>query len=96
MMPMTAASEAARAVSMTVVGFGCGQLYFAVLKHTVADITARPGWLRPAALSLVRLGLAALLFTVAAKLGAISLLAAFLGFLAARTWAVHAAKRRHR
>ena len=81
-------------VSMAVGGFAGGRVYFAVLRYAADELAARRGWLRPLALSLLRLALAASLFVMAAKLGAAALLAAFLGFLAARAWAVHSARRR--
>ena len=93
MMPMASMTEPVRVVSMVIGGFACGQIYFAVLRYSVEELTARRGWLRALALSSLRLALAALLFTMAAKLGAAALLAAFLGFLAARTSALRSAKR---
>ena len=91
---MISMTEPERIVSMAIAGFAGGQIYFAVLRHAVDELAARRGWLRPLTLSLQRLALAAVLFIMAAKLGAAALLAAFLGFIAARLWAVHSAKRR--
>ena len=74
-------------------GFALGLAYFAMLRRTVASLATRRGWMRPLSLTLGRIAAAVILFAGAAKLGAAALLAAFLGFLAARALALGAARR---
>jgi N-ATPase, AtpR subunit len=78
------------AVTMTVAGFVFGLLYFAALERTVTLFAAGRGWFRPLGLTLARMAAAVIFLGVAAKLGAISLLAAFMGFLLARAVALRA------
>ena len=75
-------------VAVALAGFMSGLLYFAVLRRTAMLFASRSGWLLPAALTAVRIGAAAGLLALAAKLGAAPLLAAFAGFLLARTVAL--------
>jgi hypothetical protein len=70
-----------------------GFVYFACLQQTVARFAGGGDWAVPAALTLVRFGAAVVVLGFAARLGAAALLAAFLGFLAARTIALHRARR---
>lgn len=77
---------AASALAGAVFGFG----YFAAVRRTAALVAAGRGWRVPLALTLGRLGLAVLLFGLAARLGVAYLLAAFGGFLAARWMALRA------
>jgi len=73
---------------MALAGFMFGLLHFAALKRSVALFVGGKGWFGPLALTLGRiLAVVAFLF-VAAKLGAEPLLAAFVGFLLARSLAL--------
>ena len=74
-------------------GLGFGFAYFTMLRRTVAYFGAGAGYLAPAALTLARIAAAVIFFACAARLGALPLLAGFLGFLLARTWALRAARR---
>lgn len=81
------------AVSACAAGFAVGLAYFAALKRTVNLFGSGGGRLVAAALSIGRLvGMAGFL-GLTAMLGAVPLLAAFLGFLAARAVAVRAVRR---
>jgi len=81
------------AVAMGIAGFIFGLFYFAAVQRTAALLAARKNWLGPLALTLGRMGAAAIFLTLAAKLGAASLLSAFLGFLLARAVALRNAAR---
>ncbi|HXP73167.1 MAG TPA: ATP synthase subunit I [Stellaceae bacterium] len=83
----------ALAASMAVVGAIVGFVYFACLRRTVALFAGGGGWAGPAALTLVRVGAAVVVLGFAARLGAVALLAAFLGLLVARTIAMRRAQR---
>jgi F1F0 ATPase subunit 2 len=74
-------------------GFGVGLLYFAALGETVKRLSARDGWLEPVALTLGRLGITIAVLAAAARTGAAALLVTFVGFLLARTLALHHARR---
>jgi hypothetical protein len=65
-------------------GIVLGLLYFAALRRSVAIFTDGGGWFAPAALTLLRIAGIVIALGVAAKLGAIPVLAVFLGFLIAR------------
>jgi len=78
---------------MAVVGAIVGFVYFACLRRTVALFAGGGGWAGPAALTLVRVGAAVVVLGFAARLGAVALLAAFLGLLVARTIAMRRAQR---
>jgi hypothetical protein len=80
------------AITMACAGFGFGLLYFAALKRTTSLFIAGCGWLGPLALTLGRIAAAGIFLGLTAKLGAVSLLAAFAGFLLARAVALHAAR----
>jgi hypothetical protein len=80
------------AIAMAAAGFAFGLVYFAALGRTVALFSAGCGWFRPLAFTLGRITAAAILLGFAAKLGAVALLAAFAGFLLARSLALRAAK----
>lgn len=81
------------ASAMVVAGLAVGLGYFAVLRRTVQLYGSGHSHLAPVALSLARIIGAAAFLAFAARLGAPSLLAAFLGFLAARTVALRRARR---
>ncbi len=84
----TLISISSLAMTMAVIGFAFGLVYFAALRRTATLLAARGGWLAPIALTLGRIGAAIILLGLAAKLGAPSLLAMFVGFLLARTVAL--------
>jgi len=74
-------------------GVAVGLLYFAALRRAVDACATRRGWGGPLLLTALRLVGAAVAFGLAARLGAVVLLAAFLGFLAARAVALRNARR---
>jgi F1F0 ATPase subunit 2 len=80
-------------LTLALAGFAVGLLYFAALYRTVTLLTARRGWQVPAALALARFAGAASAFALAARLGAPPLLAAFIGFLAARVVVLRVVRR---
>ena len=79
-------------ITMALIGLSFGLVYFAAMRRTVTFFTAGRGWLVPVALTLGRIGVAIILLGLAAKLGAVSLIAAFIGFLFARAAALRAAR----
>jgi hypothetical protein len=81
------------AITMACAGFSFGLLYFAALERTVSLFAAGYGWLSLLPFTLGRIAAAGIFLGLAAKLGAISLLAAFAGFLLARAVALHAERR---
>jgi hypothetical protein len=85
-------SIAGLALAMACTGFVFGRVYFAALRRTAVGIAAGNGWMFLLALALGRYGAVIILLGLAARLGAIPLLATFLGFLAARRVALHSAK----
>lgn len=74
-------------------GFGVGVVYFEALRRTVMRLTARNGWLEPVALTAGRIGVVVAVFAIAARTGAVALLVTFVGFLLARTVALHRSRR---
>ena len=80
-------------VMMAFAGLVFGLTYFAVMKRTVALFVRSDGWVQPLALTLARIGAVVVFLFLAAKLGAAPLLAAFIGFLIARTLALRAERR---
>jgi N-ATPase, AtpR subunit len=80
------------AMTMAVAGLAIGLLYFAALERTIALYVAGRGWVGPLAFTLGRIAAAGVFLSFAAKLGAISLLSAFAGFLLARAVALRAAR----
>jgi hypothetical protein len=88
-------TEAGLAVASAwaVAGFGFGLGYFAALRRTVEFYGAGRASLVPIALTLGRIAAAIVFFSLAARFGALPLLAAFLGFLLARSLALRAAWR---
>ena len=81
------------AIAMGIAGFIFGLFYFAAVQRTAALLAARKNWLGPLALTLGRMAAAAIFLTLAAKLGAASLLSVFIGFLLARAVALRNAGR---
>jgi hypothetical protein len=90
---MTAFDAFGPALAMAIAGVVFGLIYFATLRRSVAVFAAGGGWARALALTLARLCAAVVFLAMAAKLGAAALIAAFLGFLLARTIALRAARR---
>lgn len=74
-------------------GLALGLVYFASLKRSVALFAGGKSWLAALALTLGRIGAAVALLYLAAKLGAVPLLGAFIGFLMARALALRAERR---
>ena len=74
-------------------GLVFGLMHFAALRRTVELYSSGRSRLAAAALTLGRIAVAILFFSLAARLGALPLLSAFLGFLLARTFALRAARR---
>lgn len=87
------ASTPALALAGALTGLAGGLVYFAALHRTVTLLASGKGWLGALALSLGRLGAAAILFLFLSKLGSAPLLAALPGFLAARGIALRAVRR---
>lgn len=87
------ASDVAVAGVFAVAGLGFGLGYFAALRRTVTGFAAGSGWLLPATLTLGRFAAALLFFGVAASLGRLPLLLAFLGFLTGRVLVLRAVRR---
>ena len=73
-------------------GFAFGLAYFAMLRRNIA-VFLGGGGLAAAGLTVTRLAAAAAVFALAARLGALPLLGALLGFLAARFVALRAGRR---
>jgi hypothetical protein len=94
MIHATFASIAMLVLATASAGAAFGLVYFAALDRTVVLLAAGRGWLGPAALTFGRIAAATLFLALIARLGAAPLLAAFLGFLAARAVALCAARRR--
>jgi N-ATPase, AtpR subunit len=92
-MTMSAVASAATAATAIGAGLTFGLAYFVVLRRTVDLCAAAHGRLVPAVLTLGRLLAAILLLGVAARMGALPLLASFGGFLLARALAMCAARR---
>lgn len=81
------------AAAMAAAGLLIGLFYFAALRRTVQLYGAGRSRLGPAALTIGRIGGAAAFLVLAARLGALPLLAAFAGFLVARAIALRAVRR---
>ncbi len=79
--------------AMAAAGLLLGLCYFAALRRTAALYGARRGAFAPLALTLGRIAAISLFLLLAAKLGALSLLAAFAGFFLSRAIAVGATGR---
>ena len=81
------------AFGATLAGLVVGLIHFKALRRTVDHYSTGQGRLAAAALTLGRIAGTIVFFCLAARLGALPLLSSFLGFLLARTLAVHAARR---
>jgi F1-F0 ATPase (N-ATPase) AtpR subunit len=89
----TAAHAVELAMMMASAGFAFGLVYFTALKRTVAIFATGRGLLTPLALTVARFAAAIAFLVIAAKLGAVALLAAFVGFLLARSVILRLAQR---
>lgn len=86
-------TDLALLVTMAFAGMLFGVVYFATLRRAVTLFTAGRGWIGPVSLTLARIAAAVIFLGLAAKLGAAALIAAFLGFLLARTVMLRVARR---
>jgi hypothetical protein len=89
----TLASTIAFASATAVAGLVFGLGYFAALRQTVNLYGSGRGRLGPVVLTLGRIAGATIFLILAARFGALLLLAAFLGFLVARAFALRALRR---
>lgn len=80
-------------IAAAAAGLLFGRLYFAALRRCVASFVGGDGWVRPLALSVGRIGAAAIFLLIVAHWGAASLLGGLGGFLVARTLALRAQRR---
>jgi len=85
--------DAPLAFAAALVGLLFGIVHFAALRRTVELYTHARGGFAATALTLGRVAAAVVLFSLTAKLGALPLLSALLGFLMARWLALRAARR---
>jgi hypothetical protein len=90
---LTFAPSVAVAGVFGVAGLGFGLAYFAALRRTADGFAAGGGWLLTAALTLGRFAAVIPFFGFVAKLGALPLLLAFIGFLIARAFVFRAVRR---
>ena len=81
------------AFAAALAGLVFGIVHFALLRRAVDLCSVARGRLAAAALTLGRIAAAIVFFGLAARLGALPLLSAFLGFLLARALALRAARR---
>jgi N-ATPase, AtpR subunit len=81
----------AKATTMAPAGFVFGLVYFVALKQTVILFVSGRGRLGPLAFTLGRMATAVSFLGLAAKFGAVSLLAALMGFWLARAVALRTA-----
>ncbi len=84
-------SVIAQAAAMALAGFVFGLVYFAALERTALLLVSGRGWLGPLAFTLGRMAAAVIFLGLAAKFGALTLAAAFIGFLLARSFALRGA-----
>ncbi len=93
MTPAAVLAFAPSAAAALVAGLVPGLGYFAALRRTVSLFVSGAGWAAPVALAVFRLAGAGCGLALAAWFGAPILLAAALGFLAARSLALRSAGR---
>ncbi|MGE0333960.1 MAG: ATP synthase subunit I [Gammaproteobacteria bacterium] len=79
--------------AMALSGLAFGLVYFRALQRTVDLFADGRGWLGPAGFTLARIAGAVIVLTFMARLGAMPLLAGFLGFLLARAVSLRSARR---
>jgi hypothetical protein len=89
----TLASTLVVAAAMAFAGSALGLIYFRAMRRTVDLFAGGRGWLGPAGLTLARIAGAVIVLTFMARLGAMPLLAGFLGFLLARAISLRSARR---
>lgn len=89
----TLASTLVLLAAMAFAGLALGLIYFRALRRTVDLFASGRGWLGPAGLTLARIAGAVIILTLMTRLGAMPLLAGFLGFLLARMIALRSARR---
>ena len=77
----------------TFAGLVVGLVHFAALRRTIDLYSAGRGQLAAAALTLGRIAGTIVFLVLVVRLGALPLLSSFLGFLLARTLALHAARK---
>lgn len=82
---MTLLAPLGTALSCLGVGLAAGLAYFSLTRRTAALIVDGQGVLLPVSLTLARLLGIALVLTLVAQAGALALISAFIGVLAART-----------
>lgn len=87
------ASSLTTSAAMLAAGIILGLVYFAALRWTVSLYGAGRSRVGPAVLTLTRIAGAAVVLAFAARLGALPLLATFLGFLLARALSMHVVRR---
>ena len=80
------------ATAATVGGALLGLVYFACLRWTTELLATDGGWARPAVLTFVRFAAVTAAFGLAARWGAVPLLAGFAGFLVSRGIALRQAR----
>jgi len=85
-------TSAITAVIAAISGLGFGTAFFAMMRRTAGLFAAGSRW-TGFGLTVARIGAAIVGFGVAARFGALPLLAAFAGFLIARTLALRAARK---
>lgn len=85
--------EAAYVAALALAGLVFGLGYFRLVRWSVSQFTSGGRWLAPTVLTLGRIAAAVGLLALAAQQGAGPLLGAFIGFLLARTIALHRARR---
>jgi hypothetical protein len=87
------ASTPVLASAAMLLGLALGLVYFQALRLTADLLAGGGGWLGPAGLTLARIVGAIIVLTFMARLGAMPLLAGFLGFLLVRMIALRSAGR---
>ncbi|HKT72798.1 MAG TPA: ATP synthase subunit I [Steroidobacteraceae bacterium] len=80
-------------LGLSIAGFALGLLYFEALRRTIERFAQGAGWLEPVALTVGRIGVAACILFVAARVDATALLSTFVGFMLARTLAIHRSRK---
>ena len=86
---VTPVSTLVLASVMALSGLAYGLAYFQMLRRTADLVVGGCGWLGPAGLTLSRIAGAVVLLSFMTGLGAVPLLAGFLGFLVARAIGLH-------
>ena len=88
MISTTLFPDALLATAGAIAGCVLGLLYFAVLRRAVGELIIHKRWQRAVGWSLARIGAGVTVLGVIARFGAIALLAALLGLLLARAYAL--------